>query len=247
MPNFSISPLSSHATANSSHINNVRDQQHQSNNDSLWADMKEWFHQAHQDHAEALLRDFYQPAENASQRERLLDFIQLKLLLSPGYQHNLSTEHMLNSGQTTCTIASNNGTLVSVMLALNEDDHQAEKGLTAIDRWLCDSPHKEVDSRHNAAGIIWNCWRNNSTSLGLSDLGLTTLPDPLPQNLQTLNVNNNSLTMLPDTRPQSLKTLNVKNNPLTTQRRELTMTSERRSSYTFKPYQRRPGARDIRQ
>ncbi|KFF62515.1 hypothetical protein IW01_19840 [Pectobacterium brasiliense] len=87
----------------------------------------------------------------------------------------------------------------------------------------------------------------NLRTLSVSYNSLTTLPESLPQNLRTLSVSYNSLTMLPDTRPQSLKTLNVKNNPLTTQRRELTMTSERRSSYTFKPYQRRPGARDIRQ
>ena len=53
--------------------------------------------------------------------------------------------------------------------------------------------------------------RTGATELGLSDLGLTTLPDSLAQlqSLQTLNVGNNQLTALPDSlaQLQSLQTL----------------------------------------
>ena len=47
-------------------------------------------------------------------------------------------------------------------------------------------------------------WRFGATTLNLSDLGLTNLPESLAQlqNLQTLNVSGNQLTALPDSLAQ---------------------------------------------
>ncbi|KFF71650.1 hypothetical protein IW01_08365 [Pectobacterium brasiliense] len=216
MPNFNISPTSSHATANSCHISNVRDPQHQSNDGSLWPKMKEWFPQSNQSQAETLLRKFYQPATEISQRERLFNFIQLKTLLSPEYQNNLATERLDGKGETVCTIVpSGNDAPTPIALTLSEDDHNAAQGLIALHKWVCASPDGEAEKRHDAAKWIQACWKNNFTSLNLANLGLTTLPDTLPQRITYLNVENNSLTTLPAL-PQNITHLYVRDNILTT-------------------------------
>ncbi|RJL52976.1 hypothetical protein [Pectobacterium carotovorum] len=202
MPNFNISPTYSHATTNSCRINNVRDPQHQSNDGSLWPKMKEWFPQSNQSHAESLLREFYQPAGNASPRERLFNFIQLKTLLSPEYQNNLVTERLDGKGETVCTIVpSGNDAPTPIALTLSEDDHNAAQGLIALHKWVCASPDEEAEKRHVAAKWIQACWKHNLTSLNLANLGLTTLPDTLPQGITDLHVENNSLTTLPASQP----------------------------------------------
>ncbi|MBN3261883.1 NEL-type E3 ubiquitin ligase domain-containing protein [Pectobacterium brasiliense] len=216
MPNFNISPTPSHATTNSCRINNVRDPQHQSNDDSLWPKMKEWFPQSNQSQAETLLRKFYQPATEISQRERLFNFIQLKTLLSPEYQNNLVTERLDGKGETVCTIVpSGNDAPTPIALTLSEDDHNAGQGLIALHKWVCASPDGEAEKRHVAAKYIQACWKNNLTSLNLANLELTTLPDTLPQGITYLNVENNSLTTLPAL-PQSITHLYVRDNILTT-------------------------------
>ncbi|MEI7199229.1 NEL-type E3 ubiquitin ligase domain-containing protein [Pectobacterium parvum] len=216
MPNFNISPTSSHSTTNSCHINNVRDQQHQSNDGSLWPKMKEWFPQSNQSQAETLLREFYQPAIEISQRERLFNFIQLKTLLSPEYQNNLVTERLDGKGETVCTIVpSGNDAPTPIALTLSEDDHNDAQGLIALHKWVCASPDGEAEKRHVAAQWIQACWKNNFTSLNLANLELTTLPEILPQGITYLNVENNSLTTLPAL-PQSITHLCARDNLLIT-------------------------------
>ncbi|WP_224653449.1 NEL-type E3 ubiquitin ligase domain-containing protein [Pectobacterium versatile] len=217
MPYINTSPVSFHATINSSRINNVRDQQHQSNDCSLWPKMKEWFPQSNETHAEALLSEFYQPATDVSPRDRLFNFVQLKTLLSPEYQNKLVTERLDGTGETVCTIVpSGNDAPTSVALALSEDDHNAAQELITLHEWVCASPHEEAENRDIAAQWIRACWKDNGTSLNLESLELTTLPDTLPQKLKRLDVSNNQLTTLPNSLPPGITRLNANYNQLAT-------------------------------
>ena len=62
---------------------------------------------------------------------------------------------------------------------------------------------------------IRKCIETKSTSLDLSNLGLTVLPDNLPNSLTHLDCSRNKLTVLPDNLPNSLEHLICYNNKLT--------------------------------
>lgn len=72
-----------------------------------------------------------------------------------------------------------------------------------------DSPMKEANSR------ITEFHNTKSTTLDLSGLGLTTLPEFMPKNIHTLLLNNNKLTDLSSIHGRDVNELQCNNNRLT--------------------------------
>ena len=66
-----------------------------------------------------------------------------------------------------------------------------------------------------AERMIESCIKNKVSILDLSYLGLTELPENLPNSLQRLYCSDNSLTELPVNLPNLLQTLDCSNNSLT--------------------------------
>ena len=71
------------------------------------------------------------------------------------------------------------------------------------------------ENRSEAAQRMTACLNGNQTSLNITSLSLTSLPERLPAGLRRLNISGNQLTRLPETLPSGLRELYVSGNQLT--------------------------------
>ncbi|XBS71416.1 hypothetical protein ABK905_11055 [Acerihabitans sp. KWT182] len=97
---------------------------------------------------------------------------------------------------------------------LDHGDANRNVFMLKLDTWVKQAPDGASEQRDIAAARARDCYDRGATSLNLSSLNLSSLPEKLPPDLLRLKANGNALTSLPDTLPSGLELLDVENNPL---------------------------------
>lgn len=107
-----------------------------------------------------------------------------------------------------------NGDLTSVFID-NNNTTQLSKGNRLLWlQWSMEASDGSGEHRDLALLRLIACEESGSYSLDLSGLGLTSLPDNLPQHITELNASDNKLTLLPENLPPDLRVIELNNNPL---------------------------------
>ncbi|HFL5521121.1 TPA: NEL-type E3 ubiquitin ligase domain-containing protein [Salmonella bongori] len=97
-----------------------------------------------------------------------------------------------------------------------EPRQHAEEYEADWSEWITSAPPEEGGNRRIAVERMRQYLENGAFNLDLSHLGLTTLPDYLPENVDFLVISRNQLSRLPETLPKNLRQLYVSYNQLTT-------------------------------
>lgn len=86
--------------------------------------------------------------------------------------------------------------------------------ITSWNSWANSAPSDEWVARVEAVDILKAYLNHPDDMLNLDGLGLTSLPDLLPDSINFLSANDNKLTALPETLPDSITEIEVNNNLL---------------------------------